>query len=39
MAPQRDRYDTPTIKLMRRAWGCLEAPPDPFDPVLELSIK
>ncbi len=32
-------YDVPTLKLMNRSWACLEAPPDPFDPVLELSSK
>lgn len=30
------KFDTPTLKLMRQAWGCLEQPPDPFDPILEL---
>jgi adenylate cyclase len=38
MAP-KDKYDTPTLKLMRRAWACLESPPEPFDPVLELASK
>jgi adenylate cyclase len=36
MAP-KDGYDTPTLKLMRQAWACLESPPEPFDPVLELA--
>lgn len=31
----RDRLDTPTLKLLRRAWNCLEATPEPFDPVIE----
>jgi adenylate cyclase len=32
-------FDVPTLKLMNRAWACLENPPEPFDPVLELSAK
>jgi hypothetical protein len=32
-------YDYPILRLMTRCWGCLEAPPDPFEPVLELSAK
>jgi adenylate cyclase len=35
-------FDVPTLKLMNRAWACLENPPEPaiqFDPVLELSTK
>ena len=32
-------HDTPTLKLMRRAWECLETRPDPFDPVIEVSTK
>jgi len=32
-------YDTPTLKLMRRAWECLETRPDPFDPIIEVSSK
>src|SRR5262249_36508468 len=32
-------YDHATLKLMKRSWSCLETPPDPFDPVLELSRK
>ncbi len=38
-AEQIGVYDVPTLKLMNRSWACLEAPPDPFDPVLELSSK
>jgi adenylate cyclase len=34
-----NKYDTPTLKLMRRTWACLEAPPEPFDPVFELASK
>jgi adenylate cyclase len=36
---QRTVYDTPTLKLMRRAWECLETRPDPFDPIIEVSSK
>ena len=36
---QRTVYDTPTLKLMRRAWECLETHPDPFDPIIEVSTK
>ena len=32
-------YDAPTLKLMRRAWECLETRPDPFDPIIEVSTK
>ena len=32
-------YDHATLKLMKRSWSCLEDPPDPFDPVMELSSK
>lgn len=38
-SPTAGAYDHATLKLMRRSWGCLEAPPDPFEPVLELSSK
>jgi adenylate cyclase len=31
---ERPVYDWPTLKLMRRAWDCLETRPDPFDPVV-----
>lgn len=31
--------DVAAVKLMRRTWGCLESPPDPFDPVMELTSK
>jgi adenylate cyclase len=31
--------DKPTLKLMSRALKCLEEPPDPFDPVEDLSSK
>jgi adenylate cyclase len=34
------RYDTPTLRLMRRAWECLESPPpEPFDPSMECNTK
>jgi hypothetical protein len=36
---QGTSYDTPTLKLMRRAWECLESRPDPFDPIIEVSTK
>jgi adenylate cyclase len=36
---QRPGYDTPTLKLMRRAWECLETRPSPFDAVIEVSVK
>ena len=29
----------PRLKLMRRAWECLETRPDPFDPIIEVSGK
>lgn len=32
-------YDTPTLKLMRRAWLCLETRPDPFQPVIDIGTK
>jgi adenylate cyclase len=35
----RSVYDWPTLKLMRRAWDCLETRPDPFDPIIEVSSK
>jgi adenylate cyclase len=33
------QHDQPTLKLARRAFSCLESPPDPFDPVMDLSGK
>jgi adenylate cyclase len=36
---QPDHYDTSMLKLMRRAWECLEAPPNPFEPIIEVSSK
>jgi adenylate cyclase len=32
-------YDWPTLKLLRRAWECLETRPDRFDPIIEVSSK
>lgn len=32
-------FDTPTLKLLRRAWDCLEAPPDSFEPIIEVTNK
>jgi hypothetical protein len=32
-------YDAPTLKLMRRAWECLETRPDPSDPIIAVSTK
>jgi adenylate cyclase len=39
LAERADQHDAPTLKLMRRAWECLEARPQPFDPVLEVASK
>jgi adenylate cyclase len=39
LTSQPDRQDTPTLKLLRRAWDCLETPPEPFDPVMVLEVK
>ena len=36
-AEEQGPYDTPTLKLMRRAWECLESRPEPFEPIIELS--
>ena len=36
---QTAAYDGPTLKLMRRAWECLETRPDPFNPILDVSTK
>jgi adenylate cyclase len=36
---QEGHRDWPTLKLMRRAGECLEARPDPFDPIIEMSTK
>ena len=30
------RCDGPTVALMRRTWECLEAPPQPFDAIVEV---
>jgi adenylate cyclase len=32
-------FDKPVLKLMRRAWECLETPPEVFDPIIEVSTK
>jgi adenylate cyclase len=29
-------FDTPTLKLLRRSWECLEAAPEHFEPIIEL---
>jgi adenylate cyclase len=34
-----EKYDIPTLKLLRRAWECLEIRPDPFVPILDVSTK
>jgi adenylate cyclase len=34
-----ERYDIPTLKLLRRAWECLEARPDPFVPIIDVCTK
>jgi adenylate cyclase len=36
---ERPVSDLPTLKLMRRAWECLESRPDAFDPIIEVSSK
>jgi adenylate cyclase len=36
-AEQQDRYDLPTLQLMRLACGCLETEPASFDPVFDLT--
>ena len=33
------KFDVPTLKLMRRAWECLEAQPEHFEPILEATTK
>jgi adenylate cyclase len=32
-------YDWPTLKLMRRAWECMETRPDVFEPIIEVGSK
>ncbi len=39
LAGQAGRYDIPSLKLLARAIDCLTAPPDDFDPVLQLASK
>ncbi len=34
-----ERYDIPTLKLLRRAWECLESRPNPFVPIVDVSTK
>jgi adenylate cyclase len=36
---QSTGFDTPTLKLLRRAWECLEAPPEPFEPIIDITSK
>jgi len=36
---ERPVHDWPTLKLMRRAWECLETHPESFDPIIEVSGK
>jgi len=36
LSEPRERLDTPSVKLLRRAWEHLETSPQPFDPVLDL---
>jgi len=38
-AKQSGQYDQPTLKLANRSLACLASPPDPFDPVVDLSGK
>jgi adenylate cyclase len=35
----KGKYDNATLKLMKRCYACLEAAPEPFEPVLELTSK
>jgi adenylate cyclase len=35
-AADSQAHDIPTLKLLRRAWECLDAPPDRFEPVIEV---
>jgi adenylate cyclase len=39
LANPDDPSDPATLKLMRRAWECLEARPENFDPVIEMLVK
>lgn len=39
LLPLLEFGDKPTLRLMNRALKCLEEPPDPFDPVEDLSSK
>lgn len=36
---EQGRVDGPTLTLLRRAGECLEMPPEPFDPILEVTTK
>ncbi len=38
-AAGHEQFDVPTLKLMRRAWECLEQPPEEFDPIIETTTK
>jgi adenylate cyclase len=38
-SPPSGPFDVPTLKLMRRAWECLESRPETFEPVLEVTAK
>jgi adenylate cyclase len=38
-AGDRPAYDWPMLKLMRRAWECLESRPESFDAVIEVGEK
>jgi hypothetical protein len=39
LAGQEGQYDLPCLDLVARAVECLKAPPEPFDPVMELREK
>jgi adenylate cyclase len=38
LAEPRHHQDTPTLKLLKRAWECLETVPEPFDSVIDLDV-
>jgi adenylate cyclase len=38
-AAHKESFDVPTLKLMRRAWECLETRPDKFEPIIEATTK
>jgi hypothetical protein len=36
---QLGEYDYAALNLMKHSWTCLESPPSPFEPVIELHGK